>query len=991
MSDADIAMRVTLDTSGAASGFQSLNGHLNDFGIKTNTASASLGPLGTVLGSLASPMTMVAGAAGAVGMALAGSVQAAAAWETAMAGVAKTTGMSGPALQSLSQELLTMSSNMPTAAAELGQIAAVAGSLGVAKENIAGFTEAAAMMAVGFAMPAEQAATQAAKILTAFGKPIDTANMMALGNVVNSMGDNFAATEAQVLDFVSRASYLNTTFGLGIPAVAAWGTALISVGVDSEVAATGIKSMMNLSLDPKKFDAFAKAAGMSAVELRESLNKDVAGTYEMVAEKIAGGSDAVEKFGTISKLVGTEGMTVFTKMGGAAYQSADALAKANAEWTNGSSLMKTYETQSATVNSQWVIFTNTVNQAAVELGTVLLPAVSDVLQMMTATVKAGMDVADTLGGWGDQIFGKEAEAAVLDFFGGTGNANRKNEISAKEMATQTAGVYGDYLAKGIAENDALAKAPGEALTSPEAKKAAEDSAKDWIKNFGGAMVAGMTEAAPGIWASWDEISRSSIAKTFGGDGKTDFELSAYKAKTNVGVDIAFDYALNSFQNIGKIVSSDGKILAQNNNMLGSHEPGFKDQVRQLIEDAGLTSNEGNIMDITPNSGSGDVWRFKNSVTMENEWDVVDETKSITKFMDANRAMVENGGGQLGLALYNALNNEIVKGSPTLQESLGYVMSAIAEPGSVPVQKLNLALADLIDAEALGAAWKVPIQDAANKAIGELNWLGKGKLELPSLTTFLLDPKAVAASGINILDYVKGTFLPEMVSAMKEAQDLLTSGMPGDQIYDAYVKPLEAISEYLPPWLQGLMASYEAGTMDFQTFLDSFSVNMDLASQKIKDQTVGYDQLKAAIKDCADCATSEFGEWQEAQDNLFTDAYIGPGGSAYVAWKAAQQERVGNTQAGMWATGQASADMTLGLNTTEADQIANAFKNGVISMNPKMTIGADISQAKSDVDNLFAQIQAMRPRMQVQIDVSANAGQIYAIVQQAVAEAINAVG
>jgi hypothetical protein len=60
MSGDDIAMRATVETSGMASGFQQMNGMLNDFGLKTNAASMNLGGLGTILGTLANPMTAVA-------------------------------------------------------------------------------------------------------------------------------------------------------------------------------------------------------------------------------------------------------------------------------------------------------------------------------------------------------------------------------------------------------------------------------------------------------------------------------------------------------------------------------------------------------------------------------------------------------------------------------------------------------------------------------------------------------------------------------------------------------------------------------------------------------------------------------------------------------------------------------------------------------------------------------------------------------------------
>ena len=231
MSDTDLAFRATLDGSGFASGAQNINNQLQQMGFHTQTATGGLGGIGTMLGTMANPATAAALAVTALGGALVGSAQSAAAWQTSMTGVAKTTGLGGADLAELSDQLLTMSTNMPVAASGLAEIAQAGGSLGIAKEELAGFTEVAAQMGVGFEMSAEQAATAGAKILNAFGQEMDTENLRSLGSVVNAMGDSFAATEPQVLDFLNRASFLNTTMGQSIPQVAALGTTLVSAGM----------------------------------------------------------------------------------------------------------------------------------------------------------------------------------------------------------------------------------------------------------------------------------------------------------------------------------------------------------------------------------------------------------------------------------------------------------------------------------------------------------------------------------------------------------------------------------------------------------------------------------------------------------------------------------------------------------------------------------------------------------------------------------------
>ena len=289
MSDTVLQYKTMLDASGFASGAQQINSQLGMMGIQTSAANANLGGLGTIIGTLANPLTAVALGITAVGGALVSSVQSAAAWESAMVGVAKTSGLSGSALDSLSQGLLKMSTEMPVAADQLAAVAAAAGSLGIG-QNLADigdfsgqsaaiqeFTEVAIKMGVGFEMSAEQATTAGAKILNAFGKDMNSENLEKLGSVVNTMGDSFAATEPQVLDFLNRASFLNTTMGQSIPQVAALGTTLISAGMEAEVASTGIKSALNMLTSTTSktggMDNWAKLLGVSVDELKGKKQK----------------------------------------------------------------------------------------------------------------------------------------------------------------------------------------------------------------------------------------------------------------------------------------------------------------------------------------------------------------------------------------------------------------------------------------------------------------------------------------------------------------------------------------------------------------------------------------------------------------------------------------------------------------------------------------------------------------------------------------------
>ena len=524
MSDTDLAFRATLDGSGFASGAQRINGQLQQMGFHTQTATAGLGGVGTLLGTMANPATAAALAVTALGGALVGSAQSAAAWQTSMTGVAKTTGLGGADLAELSDQLLTMSTNMPVAASGLAEIAQAGGSLGIAKEELAGFTEVAAQMGVGFEMSAEQAATAGAKILNAFGQEMDTENLRSLGSVVNAMGDSFAATEPQVLDFLNRASFLNTTMGQSIPQVAALGTTLVSAGMEAEVAATGIKSAINMltSETSKKggMDNWAKLMGTDVDTLKGKIAEDLNGTLIETANVIAGMADPTERFQAAVAAAGTEGAPALLKLAGAGEDYAKALGMSNSEWENATSLQKTYDAQMSTVTSQWTIFTNTLSMASTSLGTGLLPYLADALGLMTDVAKIGMKVGEVIGSWN---LGEKASAVFK-------NSPIGMLLTSDTVTDAVSGAWGDLknwagigtehaeqMAKEIEENDKLKKAAAEALDTPEAKAAMEASAKEsaqtWVESFGDAAEKGMTALTDKEgnflrWSSENEIKRA---------------------------------------------------------------------------------------------------------------------------------------------------------------------------------------------------------------------------------------------------------------------------------------------------------------------------------------------------------------------------------------------------------------------------------------------------------------------------------------------------
>lgn len=561
--DSDLALRATLDYSGVSQGFDAiisksgqlssgLSGQLSkgrgDFKSIGATfgqdlvsgMGAQFGAAGNAATGLATALGPVGIAAGVAGAALIGlgaaSVQAASAWESSMAGVAKTTGLQGEELNKLSSDLLTLSTNMPIAASELASIAEAGGSLGIAKEELAGFTKVAAEMGVGFGMAADEAATAGAKILNAFGQKMDASNLEKLGSVVNAMGDSFAATEPQVLDFLNRASFLNTTMGQSIQQVSALGTTLISAGMSSETAATGLKSFLNMATSTTSktggMDNWAKLMGTSVDELKTKLGSDLNSTLIDTANKIAAIEDPVQRFQTAVALAGTEGAPALLKLAGQQENYTKALGMTNKEWEEANSLQKTYDAQAGTLNSQWQIFTNTISLAATELGTVLLPVVTSGIEVLTSITQSAIDTAEAIKNlvdeWNKWITGDVSDSAAIEKeyenkMGGHYELIGDDSVWIADQGAEAAETFKNA-AQAATNNDPLG------LNDPAVQQAAKDAGVDLGQLTGeSAADSAATSFDTAFWSNIEQLQSQGIQS-----GKADSLGNAIKEYYGAG-------------------------------------------------------------------------------------------------------------------------------------------------------------------------------------------------------------------------------------------------------------------------------------------------------------------------------------------------------------------------------------------------------------------------------------------------------------------------
>ncbi|MFP3028736.1 MAG: phage tail tape measure protein, partial [Wolbachia sp.] len=180
-----------------------------------------------------------------LGLTLAAPIKVAVDFESAMADVKKVVRFDSKKDEAnkFAQELKKLSREIPLSAAELAQIAASGGQLGIDKNDLIKFTTVVAKMTTAFDMSAEEAGNAIAKISNVYGIKVD--GMENVGNIINHLSDNTAAKAKEMVLTLNRIGGNAKQFGLEVDQASSLASAFISLGKQPEKAATAINNFLS--------------------------------------------------------------------------------------------------------------------------------------------------------------------------------------------------------------------------------------------------------------------------------------------------------------------------------------------------------------------------------------------------------------------------------------------------------------------------------------------------------------------------------------------------------------------------------------------------------------------------------------------------------------------------------------------------------------------------------------------------------------------------
>lgn len=313
-------------------------------------------------------------------------------YETAFVGVIKTNEGLGESFSELtrlgtevSDGLRRMAREIPNTAAELSNIAAIAGQYGVQNENLLDFTKIMAQLGDTTSLTAGQAASELARFMNIFQSAPETVSN--LGSSIVALGNNFATTETEIVDMALRIAGAGQVAELAEADVLGLSTAVSALGIHAELGGTAISRVLSemvlaVSKGEEGVALFADVLGVTSKEFLKLWENDPTEVFLRFVEGLARIDD--EGGNVIATLNGLElgqlrVRDTLLRMAGAGDLTRRAVETANQAWLENTALQIEAERRYTTLASQLQVTKNILTDLGITIGMIIIPFIREFL------------------------------------------------------------------------------------------------------------------------------------------------------------------------------------------------------------------------------------------------------------------------------------------------------------------------------------------------------------------------------------------------------------------------------------------------------------------------------------------------------------------------------------------------------------------------------------------------------------------------------------
>lgn len=335
--------------------------------------------------------------------AIGGTLTAFAKYETQLIKVGKTADISGKELDNFGKDVVALSAKIPLSTNELLELSASAAQLGVkGKDNILKFTETVAKLGTATNIVGEEGAQQIARLLNITGEGVGTVDRFA--SVITRLGNNVAATEAEILSMASRVGKATAQFDIGTTAVLGISAALKEIGIEAELGGSAIGRTFFQIQDAvfkggEALTTFSAITGKSGAELKKIFQEDATQAFQLFIDGLH--KLPADQVATAMSSMGLEGVRLIEVVGTLAKRSellSTNLAMASDEAVKQTALDQEFNRAVVSLENSFKFMKAEVVNLAAALGKDLAPAAGELIQDITAMIKGIREFNELTGG-----------------------------------------------------------------------------------------------------------------------------------------------------------------------------------------------------------------------------------------------------------------------------------------------------------------------------------------------------------------------------------------------------------------------------------------------------------------------------------------------------------------------------------------------------------------------------------------------------------------
>ena len=321
----------------------------------------------------------------ATGTALVASTKSAIDFESAFTGVEKTVDGTEQQMAELKQGIRNMAKEIPSSTTEIAAVAEAAGQLGIKTEDILSFTRVMIDLGNSTNLSAEEAASALAKFANITGMSAN--DYSKLGATIVDLGNNFATTEADIVEMATRLAATGDLAGLSQSQILALATAMSSVGIEAEAGGSAMSKLLKqiqvaVETGSSDLQDFASVAGMSSNEFKKAFEENA---VKALTAFITGLNDTERNGKSAIAILDDMELTevrlsnTILSLANASDVMTNAVDTAGKAWEENTALTNEANKRYGTLKSKIEIAVNKLKDFAITIGNKLMPSVSKII------------------------------------------------------------------------------------------------------------------------------------------------------------------------------------------------------------------------------------------------------------------------------------------------------------------------------------------------------------------------------------------------------------------------------------------------------------------------------------------------------------------------------------------------------------------------------------------------------------------------------------